>query len=353
MVDKFLGTSNGGDIADGTVTIFGSTIGASNLDPSKALKTNAVNQLVSSNLDISDVNNLQTELDNALTNPFVGTLEATDFKTDTFTSVNAEFTSLNDTTQNQSADASHTAFTGDIRANTLTNTAQTAAIRFDPQEILLDADTTITRDIRPGSTGLHDLGTEALAYGAVYSGFDMGPTNSTGWLGGGELTAALGGTTIQIAAGIGQINTQAHRKIVTWNAHNISILSAPDILTCCAIDETGSLITSNAPFSPQQSRNMILIGEVSHAGAVVDFSVRNSFVLETTNANLTDLINGLGIFNLSGNVFFANAGANLSIDSFKLLFIVLVSTSSTLSLLATRTISSTDWMRMFTSYCES
>jgi len=63
MSDKFLGSGGGStNISNGTATLFGSTIGANNLDPSQPLKTNSLRQLVSSKLDIADTNNLQSEL---------------------------------------------------------------------------------------------------------------------------------------------------------------------------------------------------------------------------------------------------------------------------------------------------
>lgn len=65
MSDKFL--SSGGsntNLTNGTATLFGSTIGANNLDPSQPIKTNSVRQLVSSKLDIADINNLDDELKN-------------------------------------------------------------------------------------------------------------------------------------------------------------------------------------------------------------------------------------------------------------------------------------------------
>ena len=63
MADKFLNTGQGAvNLSNGTVTIIAAELGAANLQPSKAVKTNATNQLVSSDLDISDVSNLQTEL---------------------------------------------------------------------------------------------------------------------------------------------------------------------------------------------------------------------------------------------------------------------------------------------------
>jgi hypothetical protein len=70
MSDKFLGSSgSNAQLSNGTTTIFGSTIGALNLDPSQPVKTNSVRQLVSSKLDIADINNLQTELDNIVIDP--------------------------------------------------------------------------------------------------------------------------------------------------------------------------------------------------------------------------------------------------------------------------------------------
>jgi len=62
MSNKFL--SSGGDInlSNGSQTLFGSTIGAVNLNPSAPLKTNSVRELVSEKLDIGDVNNLTDDL---------------------------------------------------------------------------------------------------------------------------------------------------------------------------------------------------------------------------------------------------------------------------------------------------
>ena len=82
MADKFLNTGGGGNanISNGSANIFAAVLGADNLEPSKPIKTNSVKQLISTNLEVSDINNLQNELDNVLTNPFNGTLQATDFK---------------------------------------------------------------------------------------------------------------------------------------------------------------------------------------------------------------------------------------------------------------------------------
>ena len=84
MTDKFLSTGGGGNanISNGSVNIFAATLAADNLEPSKAIKTNSVKQLISTNLEIADINNLQSELNNVISNPFAGTLQADDFKGD-------------------------------------------------------------------------------------------------------------------------------------------------------------------------------------------------------------------------------------------------------------------------------
>ncbi len=102
--NKFLGITSSGnqDLSNGSTNIFAAVLGAANLNPSKALKTNSVNQLVSTNLEISDVNNLQSELDNVISNPFPGTLEVGTLKSDLLESTGAGTVNIafNDVTGN-------------------------------------------------------------------------------------------------------------------------------------------------------------------------------------------------------------------------------------------------------------
>jgi hypothetical protein len=64
MSNKFLNTSGGNaNLSDGSVTIYAASIGANDLTASKPLKTNSLKQLISTNLEITDVNNLRSELD--------------------------------------------------------------------------------------------------------------------------------------------------------------------------------------------------------------------------------------------------------------------------------------------------
>ena len=87
MADKFLNTGQGAiNLTNGTVQIIAAELGAVNLQASKPVKTNAVKQLVSGDLDISDITNLQSELiekkelsfyedDSARVNPPAGQLK--------------------------------------------------------------------------------------------------------------------------------------------------------------------------------------------------------------------------------------------------------------------------------------
>ena len=86
MADKFLNNGGGqnANVSDGSTNIYGSTIGADNLNPFTPVKTNSQNQLVSTNLEISDVNNLQSTLNSTITNPYGGTLTASNMRSNSF-----------------------------------------------------------------------------------------------------------------------------------------------------------------------------------------------------------------------------------------------------------------------------
>jgi hypothetical protein len=64
MSSRFLGTQNATGITDGTLNIKGATIAADNLVTGKPVRANAAKQIVSTDLLISDVQGLQTVLDN-------------------------------------------------------------------------------------------------------------------------------------------------------------------------------------------------------------------------------------------------------------------------------------------------
>ena len=70
MTNRFLTkTGTSVDLTDGSIPFYGSSLGAINLNTSKAVKTNNSGVLYSTNLQISDVDGLQTAINGALTNP--------------------------------------------------------------------------------------------------------------------------------------------------------------------------------------------------------------------------------------------------------------------------------------------
>lgn len=96
-------TSQGdSNVTDGSLDIWGYTLRASNLNPGQSLKTNSINQLISSKLDISDINNLQTQLNATIQTPYNdgdivitnGNIVSQDVVTDTITSLNNTITNI-------------------------------------------------------------------------------------------------------------------------------------------------------------------------------------------------------------------------------------------------------------------
>jgi hypothetical protein len=63
------GTDSDSNVTNGTLDIYGFSLKAENLDANLPVKTSATKKLISSKLNISDVNNLQAELDSSIQNP--------------------------------------------------------------------------------------------------------------------------------------------------------------------------------------------------------------------------------------------------------------------------------------------
>lgn len=80
MSNKFLGTDiTNTNLTNGTATIYAGSLGSASLNPSMPIKTDSLRNLISSKLDIADVNNLQSTLNSVLTNPYNGDLTANKF----------------------------------------------------------------------------------------------------------------------------------------------------------------------------------------------------------------------------------------------------------------------------------
>ena len=94
MTDKFLISSGTGNINNGTISIYGSKIGAKNLDPSRAIKTDSQGRLQTTDLDIADINTLQSQLNSKIGNPYLGTINVTDVETNEYFSLNDELDNI-------------------------------------------------------------------------------------------------------------------------------------------------------------------------------------------------------------------------------------------------------------------
>ena len=83
-MSKFNGNSIDNDLTSGQTDAFLQSLRINNLVANFPLRTNANKALVSEKIQLSDIEGT------LLTNPYVGTIEATDFKTNTYASVNTK-----------------------------------------------------------------------------------------------------------------------------------------------------------------------------------------------------------------------------------------------------------------------
>jgi hypothetical protein len=121
MGSKFISTSDGDlrAVSDGSLDILGATLGSQNLTPGFPIKIDAERKLYSTALAISDVVNLQSQLDATIQTPFSGTLEATDFKTANVPSLNTAITDLENKIQNINTSGVVTNITGSLKYNSI------------------------------------------------------------------------------------------------------------------------------------------------------------------------------------------------------------------------------------------
>lgn len=145
--------------------------------------------------------------------------------------------------------------------------------------------------------------------------------DSTGVLTGGVLSVGTGGpgvaTTFSISDGTGQIVTAAGVKTpVSWTGLTDQALTflATNLISFIAIDSAGSIVQSASRFTPQQARNLIILGVVVHVNFTTVDTVNNEqHISYNTMSSVYDGFESLGFFNVSGNVFSAN-GANMNIN---------------------------------------
>ena len=134
-------------LSDGSIQIFASNLGATDLQPGFPCKVNNDQQIESINLEISDVNGLQAALTSVITNPFNGTLEVQNLVTaydSTPVDLNAfiavtlnDLSDLNSNTQYITSSLGQT----QISSNILTNDIDANNYRSQDGSIFIDMTT--------------------------------------------------------------------------------------------------------------------------------------------------------------------------------------------------------------------
>ena len=376
MSDKFLGTGGGGavNISNGSTNIFGATIGAANLEPSRPIKTNSVSVLVSSNLDIADVNNLTTDLaqkhslafinGGGISQPDAGTLgvyskadnrlyyqssTGTEYLMGSGSSSRVGSTEYKFSTSTAAADpgtgkasydnldiisatvtyVSHVNQSGTDISNFLNGLAINDAIYHQSQS---NADSWVIFNI----TSVSDLGTYhelGISYSRSSASVAMSNNEITTWVvdrpdppdeapkifstgiySGGELVQE-DATHYTVSAGTGYIMSETNAYIVvSWSDIVGNLFPAGNADLWVGIDEDQVIHTQLTPWTNEDVRNHIILGQIFSG----DLTTISSILSQPSYINngvsqLRDLSEALGVFNVGGNFWGAN-GASLSLS---------------------------------------
>lgn len=163
MSDKFLNTGGSGNanLSNGTVNAYLAGLTIANMRPSMPLKTNSVNTLVSTKLDITDINNLESRLDSGLSNPFNGTLQVNDLETNDTFSLNGELQKIDNFTAAIGTDTNigGTLKVPEIATGRVYDSTQSTWIDLDGSDVSVSANDLILN----GSSVITELGAKNIA----------------------------------------------------------------------------------------------------------------------------------------------------------------------------------------------
>lgn len=146
---------------------------------------------------------------------------------------------------------------------------------------------------------------------------------STGVASGGEISAnALDPSAVDIGAVDGYIvdyiaGDQAEPVITRVKTPGQTVpmdaAALARAVTYWLLDSTGTVIQQAAKPDPEQRRTHILLGVTAHTGGVIGVEQTLPVILPGVANQLTDLMEALGAFNISGNIISPN-GANLQFN---------------------------------------
>jgi len=146
------------NVTNGSLDIFGYTLRADNLNASQPLKTNSIKQLISSKLDISDINNLQTELNATIQTPYndgdivitAGNIVSQDVVTDDIASLNAFKSGIE-----MSID--------DLQVGKVQKTGDTMTGNLTAPDVVIDNAPSLNTFVANTESSLSDLSTQKVA----------------------------------------------------------------------------------------------------------------------------------------------------------------------------------------------
>ena len=371
-MSNFNGNTGTNELEDGTANLFVNSVKINDIStPGLPLKVDANKEIYSTTLDISDTSGLQTALDATIQTPYVGVIQATDFKSENIPSIDISIQSLvaSNASKLSKIDTADQSIVSNL---TLTdNTKKITAANIETEEVTTtNGNLNITGvvsqtgaqyyiesavtpannfriDMLGGSTQLQGRGgplyVTSQADKVIVNGSELevsAPATfndtvstpnvasvdasitslneeaSTGILSGGILSVNVDDTKFDISDGGGYISdANGLLTKVLWTGLTAQTPTAPysGILTYVFINSSGVSFTQANKPTNTQIRNNIFLGVLIHTNFINLNTVNNeqSVVAYGTN-QLRDFMNAIGFLNLEGNLMSSPSGLFIS-----------------------------------------
>lgn len=291
----------------GTLPVVFQSISASNLDPDRPVKTDNKRRLISSELNIGDVVGLQSVITSMISNPYVGTLSATNFKTDVsdlnslgvanVTNISniayntTGLTTLQVKTQNLNASSAGTTFLGNLAAVNQITAAQIASSgiitgnSIISSTTLTGADLVISNLVRTNNLNASGL----IVSGTLTSNTVNALVNLTApaaTVSGILRAATLYSNTAYVS---GQVNTATliASGLITTNGITSTALIQTPALTSLGVIQTGSLSSTGA----LSGSDINAIGSITAGNSITGGSLISTGSITAKSCNITNVLN--------------------------------------------------------------